>query len=135
MDDAHGNEAELSLNILPVWDINLKIGAGEVKFDLSSFKVKNINFEGGAASVEAKIGTMQDTAQVAVKTGAAEVKLLVPKSSGCKINVSSGLSSNSFEGFTKQGDGSYTTPNFMSASKKIIINFKGGLSDYSVKQY
>jgi hypothetical protein len=134
-DDENGNEARLKLNGRPAWDINVKTGAGETNFDLTSFKIANLTFKGGAASFKAKLGEPVTSTNVNIETGVAEVKLSVPSSVGCRIKVDSGLSSKNFESFTQQSDGTYISPNYSSAAKKININLKGGLSEFEVTRY
>jgi hypothetical protein len=134
-DSDHMNEARISLNTAPVWDINLRGGAAEMKFDLTPFKVSNLNFSGGATSCKLKLAANQPLTNVSVSTGASEVEISVPKGAACKIDVSSGLSSNDFEGFTKVDGSHYTTPGYETAKNKIYIHLKGGVSDFNVKRY
>lgn len=129
------NIANLRLNSKPIWDINIEMGAGTTDFDLSPFKVNSVHIEGGAASFELKMGMPVDTTHINIETGASEIEILIPATASCIINTETGLSSSNFEGFTKQSDGSYTTPDFADTSKMIIINFEGGLSNFKVKRY
>jgi hypothetical protein len=129
------NKANLKLNRNPVWDINLEMGAGKTDFDLSGYKIASLNIKGGAAKYDIKLGTPIATTNVLVETGVSKVHFEVPESAACKINVESGMSSNDFKGFIKQGDGSYITANFKNAEKTIIINLKGGLSKFEVDRY
>ena len=135
MDDMEANQTRLSLNSNPVWDIKVEMGAGETDFNLEQFKVRNLEFEGGAASFKAKIGSKLPLADVSVETGVASVEIQVPASSGCRIVVDSGLSSKDFNGFAKQADGTYKTSNYDSAANKINISLKGGLSSFEVRKY
>jgi hypothetical protein len=129
------NKVEMQLNTRPLWNISLEMGAGQADFDLSRFRVASLNIEGGAASFEIKIGELSANSKVTVHTGVSKVKISVPASSGCLINIDSGLSSNSFKGFTKQDDGTYITDNYNSSAKKITINLEGGVSDFEVRRY
>jgi hypothetical protein len=135
MDDMETNETRLSLNKNPVWDITVEMGAGETDFNLENFKVRRLKFEGGAASFQAKIGSKLPLTDVAVETGVASVEIEVPRESGCRIVVDSGLSSKDFNGFAKQADGSYKTSNYDSAVNKVEISLKGGLSSFEVRKY
>lgn len=135
MDDMDSNETRLSLNVNPVWDIKVEMGAGETDFNLEQFKVRNLKFEGGAASFKAKMGSKIPLADVSVETGVASVEIEVPATSGCRIVVDSGLSSKDFNGFAKQADGTYKTSNYDSAANKINISLKGGLSSFEVRKY
>jgi len=135
LDEIENNKTNIRLNLTPVWDIHIEMGAGEAIFDLTPYKVSSLKFEGGAASFEAKIGSLQTLTNVTVETGVANVEIDVPTESGCRIVVDSGLSSKDFIGFIKQFDGTYQTSNYSTAAKKITINLKGGLSSFEVRKY
>jgi len=130
-----GNDVDFRLNNRPEWEIHMNMGAGEVDFDLSSYKVRSFNFDGGAASLDIKLGDLLPVTDVNVKTGVAEVKIKIPESTGCRIKTKTGLSSKDFTGFTKLADGSFETPNYQASAKKIFINLDGGLSSFEVKRY
>jgi hypothetical protein len=129
------SSADLYLNTNPIWDINVNLGAGEVDFDLSNYKVRTFNFEGGVAKLETKIGSLLPITDVNVKTGITAVTIEIPESSGCRIKSKTGLSSRDFEGFTKIDKNTYETPNYKASTKKIFINFEGGLTSFSVNKY
>ncbi len=135
MDDMNANETKIRINSAPVWDIKVEMGAGEAIFDLTSYKVRSLTFEGGAASFEAKLGSAEPKTEVLVETGVASVEIEVPSTSGCRIVVDSGLSSKDFSGFIKQADGTYETDNYKTAANKIDISLKGGLSSFEVRKY
>lgn len=135
MDDMDGNEVRIQINQKPLWDINVEVGAGETKFDLSSFKIQKLHLKGGAASFNVKLPEPVNTTDVSVETGVAEVVIRIPETSACRIKVETGLSSKDFEGFQKQADGTYQTSNYNSSAKKIQINLKGGLSSFEVDRY
>ena len=135
LDEMENNETNIRLNLSPVWDIHIGMGAGEAIFDLTPYKVSSLKFEGGAASFEAKIGSLQALSNVTVETGVSNVEIDVPSESGCRIVVDSGISSKDFIGFIKQTDGTYQTSNYSTAAKKIIISLKGGLSSFEVRKY
>jgi len=129
------NDVDFHLNTNPDWDIHMSMGAGEVDFDLSAYKVRTFSFDGGAAALDIKFGDILPIADVNIKTGVAEVKINIPESSGCRIKAKTGLSSKDFTGFTKLKDGTYETPNYQTSAKKIFINLDGGLSSFEVKRY
>ncbi|MES2418362.1 MAG: DUF5668 domain-containing protein [Bacteroidota bacterium] len=130
-----GNDVNLSLNVQPLWEMHIKMGAGQIDFDLSKYKVRSFNFDGGAAELELKLGDLLPITDVAVKTGVADVKIKIPEGSGCRIKTKTGLSSRDFEGFTKLNDGTYETPNYQGSTHKIFISLDGGLSSFEVKRY
>ena len=130
-----GNDVDLKLNANPIWEVHMNMGAGEVDFDLSGFKVREFNFDGGAAALNIKFGDLLPITDVNVKTGVADVKINVPATSGCRIKTKTGLSSKDFTGFTKLEEGLYESPNYKTSVKKIFINLDGGLSNFEVKRF
>jgi hypothetical protein len=129
------NDVRFKLNQQPVWEIIMNMGAGEVNFDLSPYKIRTLRFDGGAVALDFKIGSLLPITDVVVKTGVADVKIRIPTGSGCRIKSQTGLSSKDFTGFTKLDDGTYETPNYATSTKKIFVNLDGGLSNFEVSRY
>ncbi|MGI4804607.1 MAG: LiaI-LiaF-like domain-containing protein [Janthinobacterium lividum] len=135
-DSDNGNKANIKLNPNPEWNVDIAAGASKLDLDFSKFKIRNLHVKGGAASMDFKLG--QPTASnttVDVATGVSEVSISVPEGAACQINSKTGLSSKNFEGFQSKNDGQYETAGFAAAPKKIYLNLKGGISDFSVKRY
>ena len=130
-----GNDVDFQMNKKPEWDLHMNMGAGAVDFDFTDYKVRNFNFDGGAAALDIKFGSLLPITDVNVKTGIADVKIKIPTSSGCRIKTKTGLSAKDFTGFTKMNDGTYETPNYSTSTNKIFINFDGGLSSFEVARY
>lgn len=130
-----GNDVKLRLNTSPVWEMHMNMGAGEVDFDLAPYKVREFNFDGGAAALDIKFGDLLPISDVHVKTGVADVKIQIPTTSGCRITSKTGLSSKDFEGFEKLKNGTYETSNYSTSTKKIFISLDGGLSNFEVRRY
>lgn len=130
-----GNNVDVMLNTNPIWEVHMNMGAGEADFDLSDYKVREFNFDGGAAALDVKLGALLPITDVNVKTGIADVQIKIPTASGCRIKAKTGLSSKEFTGFTKLDDNIYETPNFKTSTNKIFINFDGGLSSFEVNRY
>jgi hypothetical protein len=130
-----GKSVEIFLNKIPVYNLDLNVGASQIDFNLEDFKVRNLDFNGGAAEVELKFGDLLPITDVNVKSGMATVSIKIPETSGCRIKTKTGLSSKDFNGFTKLSDGVYETPNYKTSTKKIFINFDGGLSSFDVERY
>jgi len=136
LDDWDDNETDIRMNLVPIWAINLEMGAGALKFDLTPYKVRSLKFEGGAASLEAKIGDKLPLTNVSVEAGAASIKIEVPKESGCRIKMGDvAMSSNKFSDFIKKSDGFYETSNYNLSKNKINLNFEGAVSSFEVVRY
>ncbi|MCL6097212.1 MAG: DUF5668 domain-containing protein [Bacteroidetes bacterium] len=130
------NQLDVALNQNPIWDITLNIGASKSNFDLSNFKVKNLDLHTGATSTKIKLGDKYDqTTNVSVNMGAASLTLEVPQNVGCEIQSDMALASKHIEGFSSRGSGHYITDNFENSTKRILIDVKGGVSSLTVRRY
>ena len=78
-DNSFNNDVLLKLSTAPVWNIDLRIGAGELDFDFTNYKVKKLDIETGVASIDIKLGDKQDKVDVDIESGVASVKSNYPK--------------------------------------------------------
>ncbi|MCB2207707.1 MAG: hypothetical protein KQH67_05375 [Bacteroidetes bacterium] len=134
-DDNKSAKIKLALNPEPVWDVNLDVGAAKLDFDLSKFKVKKLDLDGGAASFEIKLGDRYEKSYVNIDAGASEIIIKVPAASGCDLNLSTVLSGRTISGFEKVDHGHYRTDNFDSAQNKIYITVDAAVSSYTITRY
>jgi hypothetical protein len=129
------NKVDIALNSKPVWDMNFDVGAASMDFDLTPFKVKNVDVDMGAASITIKLNNLYPETEVIVDAGASDINIFVPKESGCKIVTDGALSSKHFSDFKKIDSDNYQTENFDEATNKIYINIECGVSSISVDRY
>lgn len=127
-------EAGIKLNLNPDWNIDVKIGAGEFKSDLSLFKIKALSLKSGAADVFLKLGANLPETNLKVTAGASNIEILVPENAACEIHSNSTLSNTEFPGF-KKNKGKYYSENYDSSKRKIIIELDGGVSNFEVRTY
>jgi hypothetical protein len=129
------NDATISLNPAIIWDLKVDAGAAKIDFDLSPFKIDRIDVDGGASSLNLKIGDLYDKTDIRINTGASAIKIEVPESVGCELHTSTVLSSKSFEGFVKIDNGYYQTEGYNTATKKITIKIDAAVSEVRVERY
>ncbi len=125
----------IKLNPEPVWNINLDAGASAVKYDLSSFKLHQLNIDGGAGSFKITLGSRYPNTFVTMDAGASSILIRIPESSGCDLELSSVLSGKSLSGFQKTDDGHYQTANYDSAVNKIHLNIDAAVSSFTILRY
>lgn len=127
-------DVKLNKNVL--WNFKFQLGAGDVDFDLSKFKVNSIDMDAGAAAVDLKLSALAANTEVKIDAGATDIKISIPKEAKCKIKLNSVLSSKEFVGFTEKGDGVYESDNFAeSTGNTININLDAGVSNIEIKRY
>jgi cell wall-active antibiotic response 4TMS protein YvqF len=129
------NRIDMSLNPYPVWDMHYEVGAADVDFDFSGLKISNLTLEGGAAAIRIKLGDDYPETKVNIEAGASSIKVKVPESSGCDLNITSVLSGKNISGFEKIDHGHYRTENFEDADTKIYLVVEAAVSSYSIIRY
>lgn len=129
------NDVVIKLNKTPVWDIDMSVGAGEVDFDFSDYKVKSLKMNSGAADLDVKLGDKIDNVDVDINSGVTSVKISVPEGVGCQIKMDGALNAKDLDGFEKVRSGLWQTPGYDNASKKINIDTDAGLSSIKVVRY
>lgn len=130
-----GNHVEMKINPLPFWNFDLNVGAAEVNLDLSKFKVRSLDIDGGACSVELKLGVLQNETNLNIETGASSITLLIPKDAGCEVNTNTFLTSKELEGFTNTEGNNYQTTNFKIAKQKIHLDLNAAISSLKIQKY
>ena len=129
------NSVTMCLHPGPVWALDFELGAAKLDADLSPFDAENIDIKTGAADVRLRLGDRAEQCRVRIHAGVSSISVRVPESAGCEISSESGLSSKTFDGFAKRGEGDYRTANFDTASRRIFLTFKAGVSSLKVVRY
>jgi hypothetical protein len=128
------NTVWLSLNPVPVWDLNIDIGAAGIEIDVSPFLVERIDIEGGASKINLKLGSKSKLTHVNVNAGASSINIEIPYESACELRTNTVLSSRDIDGFNKISGGLYQTPNFSDSVSQIIIEIDAAVSSLEVKR-
>lgn len=115
--------------------LHFNIGAASLKGDISATKLRSLDVEAGASSIDLKLGAILPEQDVRLKTGASSVKLAVPKEAGVRVYADDGLSSTEFVGVDKLTDGLYQSSGFDAATAKIIIRADLGASSFTIKRF
>lgn len=129
------NKATIKLNDKPLWDIELNLGAADAQMDLSKFRVRDVDIEGGASDINLKLGSKVSDIQLEVDAGASNFELQVPESSGCRLQAEAVLSNKDFEGFERDSSGLYLTPGYEDAENKIDIVVDAAISNFKIERY
>ena len=132
--DDNDNKIRLKLNPAVLWDMNFEFGAGKADFDLSDYKVKTLSIKTGLTETDVKLGDKVDDLTVKIESGLTDIEFKVPESVGCRIDIDGGLNDKDFDGFI-QKNGHWETPNYDKSTKKISLNFNGGLQSLKVRRY
>ncbi len=134
-DNNDDNTVSIQLNDSVAWDVNLKFGAGEGKFDLSAYVVEKLQMNAGAADVKLKLGNKSALSEVDIKAGVASVEVQVPKNAAVEIVTTGALNATELPGFDKVEKNRYRSPGYNESDNRIRISYKGGLSSLKIEQY
>ncbi len=130
-----GMRVKLGLNPNPVWDLNFDIGAASIDFDLSSYKVEKLSIDGGASSIDVRLGDLNDLTEVEINAGASSIDIQIPETTGAELRTETVLSSRNFQGFKKIKSGLFRTDNYETATKKINMSIDAGVSSVDIRRY
>lgn len=122
-------EFTLQLNSLIPWSVDANLAVVDGKLDFSKIPLEQLNLKLGAGALEVSVGKQQVNSVLNIQAGATDLKIHIPKDTGCKIkseNVFSNLSFHNIE-LTKQGD-VYTSDNYESADHKIEVHIQSAIS-------
>lgn len=115
-------------------DINVSTGKAEV--DLEQLNLKNINLRvsTGAADVSLnKEALPKERSRLKVSTGSLEVR--IPESVGLQIKYDVGVGRLKVDESNISGDGTYTSQNYESAAKKVILDAEVGTGSLRINRY
>ncbi|MCX6154941.1 MAG: DUF5668 domain-containing protein [Candidatus Kapabacteria bacterium] len=129
----HGSRILLSGKI--PWELKMDAGASKLLCDFTKNIIRKIDFDGGACSINFKIGDRSDTTLMTFDIGASALKIQIPETSACEIECETGLSSRSFPNFHLVSENVWQTENFNTSVKKVFIKISGGVSSFKVERY
>ena len=129
---------DVGLSKAVLWDAVLQAGATNLSADFTHVKLDSLTLRTGASGVDLRLGDVPEsvtTDKVAIKAGVSSVNIALPKDAATRIVAHDGLSSTNVVGdFARQGDGSWETPGFGSASHAYEISIESGVGSVSIKQ-
>ncbi|MBC7319573.1 hypothetical protein H5T89_02910 [bacterium] len=129
-------EMELLLSDTIPYTVNLKIGASSLDLDFSSVIVKELKVDGGASSINLKLGNKSPLQYVSIKAGASDIDIRIPKDCGVRIKFDGGLSSKKFHNIDfVEEDKIYKTRGYEFSDKKIEIDISAGVSNIDIYEY
>lgn len=160
MDLGASDQSQVDLGGLPILDADIKLGAGQAKFDISrpnpqelgTFALKagavemtisglgntnarKVEIDGGAASVTIDFGgALRRDMDAAIRTGMASTEIVVPKTTASRIRTKTTLSGvNVGDGFTVK-DGAYSTLAFLGGQQPVLtIDLQAALGSVALK--
>ncbi|MCF6136302.1 toast rack family protein [Pseudalkalibacillus berkeleyi] len=114
--------------------INLELGAGKSKLNLSSLNMKELNIEAGMGETEIDLtGNWLESFNVNIENGVGKTKIYLPKHIGVKLDVDKGVGKVHADYFIKVGS-SYQNQAYENAKTKIDVKVDVGVGDVILEQ-
>ena len=129
------NKAVVKLNKNLVWDLDIDVGAADIKMDLRDFKIRSVEIDGGASAIKLILGDLYEETKVNIDAGASSIKIRIPEGSACELNTDIVLATKNIKGFNKVASGMYVTPNFSESSNNIMIDVDVAVSTLKIERY
>lgn len=130
-----GNQVIMRLNDLPVWSLDLDVGAAELDFDLSEYRVQEVDLDGGAASMKMRFGSREKNVNIDIDAGASSITLFIPREAGCKVDMDTFITGRTLEGFERTARGEYQTIGYNETSVRFFIKLDAAVSDLKIERY
>src|SRR5690606_21042492 len=118
-----------------IYKITINIDSTKFNENFSTHKFKRMEINSGAANVTLKLGQPAlDDVKIEINTAASTARLSLPKDVACAIDMTTILSNNKLEGFTKK-DGVWQTDNYETAAKKYNVELNGAANSLKIDRY
>ncbi|TYR33889.1 hypothetical protein FXV77_16740 [Sphingobacterium phlebotomi] len=119
-----------------LWNLNLNYGAANISGDLSTLKFEKLEINTGASNMTLKLGLPQvPNSKIDIATAASKIHFRIPKDAAIKVEYTSILSKNSFEGFETNKSGIAKTANYDEAENKFDIELEGAANNFTISRY
>ncbi|MCL5676589.1 MAG: DUF5668 domain-containing protein [Firmicutes bacterium] len=116
-------------------DLRTRVGAIKGDLDLSQVKLQRLDVQAGAGDLRLIFGQVDAKVPVSLDVAASHVTLVVPAGVPVRIraqNVLGGL--RGLSDLSKSSDGTYSTPNFGTASIGLDVALHGAVSDLQLER-
>ena len=125
--------AELDLEMLKIKNLDLKLGAGEVKTNLAnSNTLEYLEVEMGIGDATIDLSGITSVLRAEIEGGIGQITLILPEETGVKVLAQKGIGTINFSGLTKNGN-IYTNEACKTSEKIIKIDIQTGLGEVNLK--
>lgn len=132
-------------DIRNIWDVkltqsmpivlNIDAGASQTKIDTSAAMLKEMNIKAGASSLDLKLGSVENTSNINIDSGASSVTLRTPVNVGVRLKLEGGLTTKKLSDLTETTTDTFESLNYAQSKKQINIIAKIGVSSLDVIRY
>jgi len=116
------------------WDMEINIGAGNLKLDLSENKINKLDINSGASKIELKLGDVENKSSINFRTGASQLVIWVPDKIDFEVVTNSFIHTTLQTDFIVKENGNYAPKVTRKNMPKVIINIESGISKLDLKR-
>jgi hypothetical protein len=104
--DCGASDHDLDLAELSITSLDVKIGAGNVKFNLTKNpELQDVEFNIGAGNVDIDLdGVWEQDVDIAIQGGVGRILLRLPQDTGVRVEVSKGVANVESDGLSRNGN-------------------------------
>lgn len=129
------NDLDVTLNQDLPLKLSIETGASSTNADLSKIILQQLKIDSGASEVKVKLGNKSNVTDITIDAGMSSLTFSIPKESGVRLEVDSGMSSQDTKGLRDVGDGRFESENYESATHKINIQGDMGMANLDIEYY
>jgi predicted membrane protein len=131
--ESYRYEWDIRLNDDVPMTLDVGLGAGESKLDVSALSISELDLNVGVGGVEVDLtGEREKDVDVTIRGGVGEAKVLLPQDVGVKARVDGGLGEVDARGLTAQ-DGVYVNEAYGKSDATITLSIEGGIGGVTLK--
>ena len=135
IDHSSGNY-KIQLHSAPIWKMDLELNATAGEIDFSSFKIRKLDIESNASSLDLKLGNLYPDVTVNVESNASAVNISLPRDMKCTLKkAENNLSSFTVKGLKKQSKNYYISDNECETAGVVDIIVEANVSSVEIKRY
>src|SRR5690606_8913807 len=130
------NTVSVDLHPELLWNIQLTYGAATINNDIAANRFTQMEVNPGASKMTLTLGAPQvGISNIDIATGASTIHLRIPKEAAVKVEYTSILSKNSFEGLESTENGIAKTRGYDQAVNKFDIELEGAANNFTITRY
>ncbi len=116
------------------WDLDVESGAVDGELDLSGLPLDNLNIKVGAGNITVRLGDNGADVQMRVEAGAANMKILVPEDTGLDIRMNGVLANTNLRDLGwPQVNGRYRSPLYDRAMSRVKLDIDVAVGNFTVE--
>ena len=129
-----GFEWDVRLSAEPGLALTFETGAGESRLDFSGLRVSEVTLKTGASSTQMVLPAAAGSTKVDIRSGVAEVNVVVPAGVAAHVSGSMGLGAlNVDQGRFPRRDGFYESADYAATVNRAEVHVDGGVGAVNVR--